>query len=785
MTREETTRGRGVGRRHRTPVVLQMEATECGAACLAMVLGYHGRFEPLEVLRDACGVSRNGSRASLILRAAREYGLEARGFRVLADRLDDFDAPMILFWNFEHFVVYEGRSRDGTKYYLNDPATGPRTVDREEFEGSYTGVALVFSPGENFRKGGKPFGVVAAMLPMLRGMRSVVSAAVVGGLLLVIPGMVVPGLMRVFVDEVMKGRTQWLTPLLLLFTLTLVLRSVLEWLVQLALRRGELQNAVNGTLSMLRHVFALPMPFFMQRTPADIQNRVGMNASIANAAFGTVADSIVKFFTAVFFLILMLQYSVVLTGMAVLFAGLNIAFLLWFNRRRQTLNQSLQMERTRLLSSVMSGMGMMESLRASGREEAMFTQWTGQLAEVNARQLGFQVSTAFVSLLPTFLDALSTVLILCVGAWEIMEGSLTLGGMFAFQTLVAAFTAPFTALVLAGSELQVMKAEMERVRDVFANEPESIFAPSQGSGDGNGEGRPSAAEDAGNGEGCSAAGAVSEKGEGEASAGASAPAEGAGSPVRSESSVDPDPSGTTLELRDVTFGYSRGDPPLVEGFNLRLCVGRRVALVGGSGSGKSTVARLATGLLRPWSGEILLNGRPLSRWTREEFYSHISAVDQNIMLFSGSMRDNLTLFASGEDGGALIEAVRDACMEEELARRGSNMLELEVAENGGNFSGGQRQRLEIARVLARRTPLLVLDEATSALDPVTEKAVMDAVRARGCGCLVVAHRLSTVRDCDEILVLEGGRVVERGNHAELMAENGIYATLMRLEEGGV
>ena len=713
--------------RKKTPVMLQMEATECGAACLGMILAYYGRHESLEVLRGACGVSRNGSRASLILGAARSYGLKAEGFRVLTKDLDKLQGPMILFWNFEHFVVYEGRSRDGRFFYLNDPAAGPRKVTRETFETSFTGVALTFSPAPEFRKGGKPFSVTAAMLPMLRGLHSVMAAVVCGGLLMVVPGIVIPALMRVFVDEVMHDKSTWLTPLLLLFAVTIGVQMLLSWLVSLALRRGEMQTAVNQTLDMLHHVFRLPMSFFMLRTPADIQNRIGMNSAVANAVFGAVADNIVKFFTALLFLGLMLRFSVLLSGMAVLFACINLFFLFWISKKRQVLNQTLQMEQTRLLSSVMSGVSMMENLRAAGREDAMFLQWTGQTSEVNRRLLQFQVSTACFNLLPTFLNGLGNVLILCVGAWQIMEGSLTLGGMFAFQTLMGSFTGPFTSLVLAASELQVMKADMERIRDVRINEPENIFAPEDGDFD------------------------------------ASACA--------------------CLEFRHVTFGYSHADPPVLYDMSLRLEMGRHIALVGRSGSGKSTAAHLAAGLARPWEGEILLNGRPLQDYSCEQFYSLVSVVDQDIMLFSGSMRDNLTLFAADNDTGELQNAIKDACMDEELAKRGSDMLALPVQEGGLNFSGGQRQRLEIARVLARHTPILILDEATSALDPVTEEAVNKAIRRRGCACLVIAHRLSTIRDCDEILMLEDGHVVERGTHEELMRLNGSYASLMRLEQG--
>lgn len=713
--------------RRKTPVMLQMEATECGAACLGMILGYFGRFEPLEKLREECGVSRNGSKASLILQAARGYGLEAKGFRALTEQLDELPYPMILFWNFDHFVVYEGHNRSGKYFYLNDPAIGPRTVPRDLFEKSFTGVTLTFEKTPEFSKGGKPLNVIAAMLPMLRGMKSVISAVIWGGLLLVLPGIIIPTLMRVFVDKVMRDRSEWLVPLLLCFALTVLLQILLDWLVKLALRRGELQLAVNRTLGMLRYLFRLPMQFFLQRSSGDLQNRIGLNYSVANTAFGTVADNIVKFFTAVFFLGLMLQFSVPLSCFAVFFALTDLLFLYWINRRRQVLNQSLMMLQTKMLSSVMSGIGMIENLRAAGREDAMFLQWTGQLAELNRKQLQFQVSTAYFNLLPTFLNGLGGVIILCFGAWQIMSGDLTLGGMFAFQILMSSFTGPFTSLMLSGSELQTMKADIERINDVYKYEPEHTF----------------------------------KAGDADAKL--------------------PDYAG--FEMKDITFGYSRTASPLLEGFSLKVTPGKRIALVGISGSGKSTVAKLASGVLQPWGGEIRLNGRPISDYTREQYYGSIGTVDQSIMLFSGNIRDNLTLFSPKFDAGELQAAVRDAALETELTSRGGNMLDLHVAEGGGNFSGGQRQRLEIARVLAYRTPLLILDEATSSLDPVTEVEIDNAIRRRGCTCIIVAHRLSTIRDCDEIIMLDNGRIMERGTHTELMRQQGQYAELMLLEGG--
>lgn len=716
-------------RRRKVPTVLQMEITECGAACLSMILGYYGRYEPLEKLREDCGVSRNGSKASLILRAARQYGLEAQGFRVLTPDLDELRTPMILFWNFEHFVVYEGRSRNGKYFYLNDPACGPVTVDRDTFERSYTGVALEFRKGAQFRKGGKPTGVFRSMMPMLRGTQSVMGAVIWGGLLLVVPGVVLPALMQIFVDRVMLGSSQWLVPLLIFFCLTMLLQILLRSLVLLALRRGALQLAVNKTMEMMMWLFRMPMSFFKQRSQGDLQTRVELNSSVANMAFSTVADNVVKLVTSLFFLGLMLQFSVLLSVLTLSFVLLNFLFILIINKRRQVLNQSLTMLSMRMLSSVLTGVGMMENLRAAGREDSMFRDWTSRLAELNRKQLSFNLNITYFNTLPGFLNAMGNVLVLCVGAWLIVNGSLTLGGMFAFQALTGSFTAPFTALLMSGAALQTMKADVDRLNDVYKHEPEHTFRQ---------------------------------------------PAPDEEMPIPADYAE--------LEMRHISFGYSKTEPPLLEDFNLTVKPGQRVALVGRSGSGKSTAARLVNGTLTPWSGEILLNGRPLSEYTRDEFYAMVGTVDQSIMLFSGTVGENLTLFAPSYEAAVLQQAVRDAAIERELIARGS-MLEQRVEENGRNFSGGQCQRLEIARTLAQRTPLLILDEATSALDPVTEVEIDKAVRRSGCACIVVAHRLSTIRDCDEIIMLDQGKIVERGSHEELMAMGGAYAAMVQLEQG--
>ncbi len=705
----------------KVPTVFQMESTECGAASLGMILAYYHYYEPLEKLRIACGVSRNGSKASLILQAAEEqYHLEGHGYQVSMEKLVTLPYPSILFWNWNHYVVFEGRC--GNRYYINDPARGRCCCSAETFEQAFSNVALTFRPTAEFRPQGSPRGVFRTLLPLLLKVKAVGLLLVWSGLLLIVPGILMPSMLQIFIDEVMTSREQWLYPLLIGYGLMLLVSGVLSWLTQFVLRRGQIQLAVNSSVRMLRHILSLPIDFFVQRNPADLQARIQMNTQIADGFFNLIANNVVKLFTASFFLFLMYRFSAVLATIALVTAVLNFVLLSAVNKGRQTMNQALSAAEIKLLNHSMTGISLMESLRAGGHDLDFYGKWANHLAEYTNRRLLMQKSGAFFSVVPALLSGFNNILILCFGAWLVIRGDLTLGGMMAFQSLTVSFIQPVTMLVSAGSQIQELKGAQDRIEDVMRYPSESRFAK-----------------------------------------------ESTEKVVRGK-----------LELRNISFGYSRLDAPFIRNFSITLRPGSRIALVGASGSGKSTIAKIASGLYAPWSGEILLDDVPLDQYTREEFNRAVAAVDQNIVLFSGSVGDNLTLFRRRTDAEILLNALRDASIEQELAVRG-RPLSIEVCENGSNFSGGQRQRLEIARALSRHAPILILDEATSALDPVTEVLIDKAVRRRGCTCLIIAHRLSTIRDCDEIVMMDNGKIAERGTHGELMRLGGAYASLMNAE----
>ena len=728
MTREQRTQLPTYWR-ERTPTVLQMEAVECGAAALAIVMGYYRKFVSLEVLRQVCGVSRDGSKASNVVKAARTYGFDAKGYRYEPAEVLALRQPVIVFWNFNHFLVVEGVSKAGV--HLNDPATGPRTVTPEEFDQGFTGVVLLITPGPDFVPEGQPDSILAALRKRLPLREPALLYLLIAGLLLVLPGLVLPAFTKVFIDEYLIGRLDsWIKPLLIGMAVTLLLQGLLTWLQRYYLARFHAKLAMATSSQFLWHVLRLPVVFYAQRSAGDISGRVGINNRVAELLTGELATTLLNLVVLVFYAVLMLSYDVPLTLVGMAVAAVNIVVLRRMSRQRKDVSQKLANDHGKLLGTSMNGLQMIETLKASGAESDFFAKWAGQHAKViNGMQATGGQGVLRVGV-PLLLSTLNNVLILSRGGLRVMEGALTMGALVAFQSLMASFLQPVNQLVALGASIQEMEGDMKRLDDVLKYAPESP-----------------------------------------------APA-----PV-SEAAVDQPPERLQgwVELRNISFGYSKLEPPLLENFNLTLRPGARVALVGASGCGKSTLSRLVMGLYEPWSGEILFDGRPRHAWPRATLVNSLSMVSQEIALFEGSVRDNLTLWDDTLPETDLVRAAQDACIHEALVTRPGG-YESEVLEGGVNFSGGQRQRLEIARALAINPRILVLDEATSALDPLTEQHIDDHLRRRGCTCLIVAHRLSTIRDCDEIIVLDRGRVVQRGTHDTMRSVPGPYAELMQAGE---
>jgi NHLM bacteriocin system ABC transporter peptidase/ATP-binding protein len=749
-------------RRARTPTVLQMEAVECGAAALGSVLGYHGRIVPLEELRVACGVSRDGTKASNILKAARLYGLKAKGFSKQPGDLADLPLPVVVFWNFNHFVVLEGFA--GNRVYLNDPAVGPRVVTAAEFDEGFTGVALVFEPGPDFKPGGAKRGLLAPLRKRLLGSEMGLLYVVLASLGLALPGLVAPVFTRVFVDYCLVRNLQgWVAPLLLGMGMVAGLRVALTWLQRRSLLRLETKLALTSSYRFFRHVLRLPVEFFTQRYGGEIGSRVEMNDRIAQLLSGDLAANLLNVLMAIFYVALMAYFDVSLTLVGVALAALNFLALRYVSRHRQDANVRLLQERAKLMGTSMAGLQTIETLKATGSETDFFSRWSGYLAKVLAADQQMAVYTMGLGAVPPLLSTLNTVAILGLGALHVMHGSLTVGMLVAFQSLMASFMEPVNQLVGLGSSLQEVEGELNRLDDVLHYQADPAF-PDEDTG------RPAAPEKKAL---AIPAGVLM----GQPQAGMEHGSVSLATSLLLSLSGAPPKLAGQLEMRNVTYGYSRLDPPLLDGFDLTMKPGARVALVGYSASGKSTVAKLISGLYRPWSGEILLDGRPRDDLPRAVVTNSLALVDQDFFLFEGTVREVLTMWDDTLPDEHVVQAAKDACIHEDIAARPGG-YESRVEEGGVNFSGGQRQRLEIARALVGNPTLLVLDEATSALDTVTEKQIDDNLRRRGCTCVIVAHRLSTIRDCDEILVLDQGRIVQRGTHEALSGVDGLYRRLI-------
>lgn len=712
--------------RVRTPTVLQMEAVECGAAALAILMGYYGRTVTLEELREACGVSRDGSKASNVVKAARTYGFTAKGYRKEPAELKALRLPLIVFWNFNHFLVVEGFKKG--LVYLNDPASGPRSVTEEEFDQSFTGVVLSIEPGPDFKPSGEARSLLSALKSRLPLSEPALAYLILAGLALVIPGMVLPVFTRIFVDDYLVGHMNfWIKPLLIGMGITMLARGALTWLQHYYLTRFHAKLALSTSSKFFWHVLRLPMGFYSQRSTGDISSRVAINNRVAELLTGELATTVLNVVMVAFYAALMFFYDTTLTLAGICIAVLNVIFLRYVSRKRMDANQKLANDGGKMMGISMNGLQMMETLKASGMESDFFTKWSGYQAKVmNGQQVMGSIGVMLIAV-PPLLTALNTILILSLGGLRVMDGHLTMGMLVAFQSLMASFIGPVNQLVSTSSRIQEMQGDMNRLDDVLKYPCDTQFQAKSSNG-----------------------GAMT-----------AAP--------RLEGHV---------ELRNVTFGYSKLEAPLIENFSLTLRPGERVALVGSSGCGKSTISRLVMGLYEPWSGEILFDGKPRASLPRHTLVNSMAMVSQEISLFEGSIRDNLTMWDSTIPEKQFVQASIDACIHDVIAARQGGH-ESKVQEGGGNFSGGQKQRFEIARALAINPRILVLDEATSALDPITEMQVDDRLRWRGCTCLVVAHRLSTIRDCDQIIVLDKGKVVQRGTHEQMRDTEGLYATLMQ------
>ena len=735
------------------PIVMMMENTECGAACLNMILGYYGKWVSLEQVRQDCAINRDGSNALNLVKAARNYGLRGGGYRASVDALRDVSEPLILHWNFSHFVVLCGFDKD--KAVIIDPAMGRVNVSMEEFDVSYTGVVLKFEPGPEFKKEGHRDTVINFVRSRLRNSHRTFLAAVLFSILVGLGGLISPFLSRVYLDYILSGSNkEWFTTVIgfmALMAIFIGLSSIVEAVYGLQV---EAKLGVNAGTRFMWHVLHLPVEFFKQRYVGDVVQRQESNQNIARLLIKSLAPIVIEVVFTIFFVAAMLHYSVMLTllGVLVLFLNLVIterATMVDINRNRAQLQYKGRMD-----NATIAGVEMIETIKASGTEDEYFERWAGLHA--NFLNYGNTTRGARLEVYLGFFRDLANWAVVIAGGWLILQGEITVGMLLAIQGFLSNVSTPLQSLISVGQQFQELVNAINRVEDVMrykADVPETFSEEME-------------------------------------KAGIVLPKEGSDPEKRNLDkdriveklfqNEEPEKLSGEIEFRNVTFGYSKLSDPFIENFSLKVPAGGSVAFVGYSGCGKSTMAKLLSGLYKPWSGEILYDGNPIDDIPRDIFTSSLSVVDQDIVLFEDEIAENISLWDKSIEDFDIILAARDAHIHDEIISREGGYHGM-IRENGKNFSGGQRQRIEIARVLAEDPSILILDEATSALDAETEYKVMDSIRDRGISTIVIAHRLSTIRECDEIIVMDKGKIVDRGTHDELMSRGGLYHQLITME----
>ena len=703
---------------------MQMEALECGAACLAMVMAYYGKWVPLEQVRYDCGVSRDGSNAKNVLVAARNYGFDAQGFRCEISSLkENMDLPCIIHWNFNHFVVLDGFR--GNYAYLNDPARGEVKVSMEEFDQAFTGICLQIKPGEEFVPGGKPKSTLEFARKRLAGAGVAVLFVLLSTIIGYLFGIVNPVFARFFMDRLLTGENR---ELLMPFIGLLALMGAAQIVV--ALVQAVYSLKINGKMAIVGNstymwkVLRMPMEFFSQRMSGDILQRQSTNASIASVLINTLTPLALNTIMMIFYLVVMIRYSAILTAVGIITIILNLFVSRFISAKRVNITRVSMRDSGKLAAATVSGIEMVETIKASGAENGFFQKWAGYQSSVNAQNVKYAKLNQYLGVIPTLLSAIADSAVLVLGVWLAMRGEFTPGMIMTFQGFLSSFMSPAMTLISASQTIQEMRTEMERVEDVMQYPSDTCFSDE---------------------------------------------------PLKED--ADYSKLSGTIELKNVTFGYSRLGEPLIRDFSMSMKPGSRVAFVGASGCGKSTLAKLISGLYQPWSGEILFDGKHISEIDRSVFKGSVAVVDQDITLFKDTIANNIKMWDDSIEDFEMILAARDAQIYDDIMARDGGFYG-KLTEGGKDLSGGQRQRIEIARVLAQDPSVIIMDEATSALDAKTEYELVKAVKDRGITCIVIAHRLSTIRDCDEIIVLNKGLVVERGTHDELYSKGGYYTELI-------
>ncbi|MBQ9588865.1 MAG: NHLP family bacteriocin export ABC transporter peptidase/permease/ATPase subunit [Butyrivibrio sp.] len=708
------------------PVVMQLEALECGAACLTMILAYYGKWMPLEQVRSDCGVSRDGSNAKNILKAARSYGLDAKGYRFEPETLVSSGLfPCIIHWEFNHFVVLNGFKKGYA--YINDPARGTVKMTMEEFDKGFTGICLMFSPTDNFVKSGKRKSTLEFAKERLKGTGPIVTFVIFSTILGYLFNTLSPGFQRFFTDRLLtRENSELFMPFILILSAVGALHILVTGIVDIYTYKIDGKMSVLGNSTYIWKVLHLPMEFFSQRLSGDILERKNANATVSKTLVEVFSPVLLNAFMMIFYLVFMIRYSLPLTVIGLSCLLINAILGRFISQKRINITRLSLRDRAKLASTTLSGVRMIETIKSSGAEVGFFKKWAGYQAAVNKEKIEYSHINIWIASIPELINQIANYLVLVIGIALVMNGKFTIGMILGFQMYMEFFINPAMGIISAGQSVQEMRSNMERLDDVMKYEDDQLFR------------------------------------------------------VKDTEIEEYSKLRGQIEIKNVTFGYSKLADPIIKDFSLSIKPGSKIAIVGASGCGKSTLSKLLSGLYMPWSGEILFDGKSLKDIDRNVFTGSVAVVDQDITLFEDSIEQNVKLWDNSIEDFEVIMAARDAQIHDEIMERNEG-YKARIEEDGNNFSGGQKQRLEIARVLAQDPSIIILDEATSALDSVTEYQVVEAIKKRGITCIVIAHRLSTIRDCDDIIVLDRGEIVEHGTHDELMQNGSYYKELVSNE----
>ena len=707
----------------KVPVVIQMEAMECGAASLCMILAYYGRWVALSEMRDLVGISRDGTKLSSMSKVARSFGLTATAHSTDVEGLfKNASFPCIIHWQFRHFMVCCGRR--GKNVYINDPAKGMIKMSIEEFDNGFTGIYADYAPTESFEPGGREKSIWEYAKENLTDAKSTIVFVGLASIVTALTGAMMPALTRVFVDRVLSGQSNsWIGPLITLMIIVCLIMLMVGWVQAVFQMKLFGLLGIKSCTRYMWHMLHMPQQFFFQRQPGDLQQNEAATEGIAKTFINQIVPLVINTIMMIYYAVVMIMYSWVLALIGFAIVAVNLALSRYLANRKINTVRGMKKANGKMMSSSMAAIGMIETIKASGAENVYFNKWSGFQASVSDENVKIEKDNQILGSIPGILIKILSIVILCGGVYFVLEGHFTVGMVIAFQSYLTAFIGPAQQMIGMQQEIQEMRTDMERIEDTMIYPEHSML----------GEETPDL---------------VYEKLKGE------------------------------IELRNVTFGYSKVEEPLLKGLSLHILPGQSVAVIGSSGCGKSTILSMVSGLYEPWEGEILFDGKPMKEIPKSLFRGSMSVIDQRIILFKDTIANNIRMWDSSIEDFEVIMAAKDAQIHDDIMLR-KNGYNHVLLEGGADFSGGQRQRMEIARALATDPTIVIMDEATSALDAATENNVVKSIRARGITCLIVAHRLSTIRDCDQIIVLDKGVIAERGTHQELMELGGLYCSLVK------